>query len=167
MIQCKLTGRCKITAAIEISGRMLKKEEGFRAKPYLCSEGFPTWGYGEKIGDKYEALPNITTTEPEAYKKMLATVTGNEKTILNNPDLYRCYFHLNDARKAVMLSIAYQIGIYGVLKFKKMLGALERADYSAAADEMLNSLAARQTPARWKRNAEQMRSGELNAYYQS
>ncbi len=156
-----------MTAAIEISGRMLKKEEGFRAKPYLCSEGFPTIGYGEKIGDKYEALPNITTTEPEAYKKMLATVTANEKTILNNPDLYRCYFHLNDARKAVMLSIAYQIGIYGILKFKKMLGALERADYSAAADEMLNSLAARQTPARWKRNAEQMRSGELNAYYQS
>ncbi len=156
-----------MTAAIEISGRMLKKEEGFRAKPYLCSEGFPTIGYGEKIGDKYEALPNITTTEPEAYKKMLATVTANEKTILNNPDLYRCYFHLNDARKAVMLSITYQIGIYGILKFKKMLGALERADYSAAADEMLNSLAARQTPARWKRNAEQMRSGELNAYYQS
>jgi len=156
-----------MTAAIEISGRMLKKEEGFKAKPYLCSEGFPTWGYGEKIGDKYEPLPNITTTEPEAYKKMLAMNSANEKTYLNNPDLYRCYFHLNDARKAVMLSIAYQIGIYGVLKFKKMLGALERADYSAAADEMLNSLAARQTPARWKRNAEQMRSGELNAYYQS
>ena len=156
-----------MTAAIEISGRMLKKEEGFRAKPYLCSEGFPTIGYGEKIGDKYEVLPNITTTEPEAYKKMLATITANEKTMLNNPDLYRCYFHLNDARKAVMLSIAYQIGIYGALKFKKMLGALERADYSAAADEMLNSLAARQTPARWKRNAEQMRSGELNAFYQS
>ncbi len=133
-----------MTAAIEISGRMLKKEEGCRAKPYLCSEGFPTIGYGEKIGEKYEPLPNITTTEPEAYKKMLATITANEKTILNNPDLYRCYFHLNDARKAVMRSIAYQIGIYGILKFKKMLGALERADYSAAADEMLNSLAARQ-----------------------
>jgi len=94
-----------MTAAIEISGRMLKKEEGFRAKPYLCSEGFPTIGYGEKIGDKYEALPNITTTEPEAYKKMLVMNTANEKTLLNNPDLYRCYFHLNDNRKAVMVII--------------------------------------------------------------
>lgn len=156
-----------MTAAIEISGRMLKKEEGFRAKPYLCSEGYPTIGYGEKIGDKYEALPNIETTEPEAYKKMLAMNEVNEKTFLNNPDLYRCYFHLNDARKAVMLSIAYQIGIYGVLKFKKMLGALENANYSGAADEMLNSLAARKTPTRWKRNAEQMRTGELNAFYKS
>lgn len=156
-----------MTAAIEISGRMLKKEEGFRAKPYLCSEGFPTIGYGVKIGEKYEPLPKITITEPEAAKKLIGITEANEKTCLNNPDLYRCYFHLNDARKAVMLSIAYQIGIYGILKFKKMLGALERADYSAAADEMLSSLAARQTPARWKRNAEQMRSGELNAYYQS
>lgn len=156
-----------MTAAIEISGRMLKKEEGFRAKPYLCSEGYPTIGYGEKIGDKYEALPNIETTEPEAYKKMLSMNEVNEKTLLNNPDLYRCYFHMNNERKAVMLSIAYQIGIYGLMKFKKMLGALERADYNTAADEMLNSLAARQTPKRWLRNAEQMRSGELHAFYKS
>ena len=154
-----------MTAAIEICGRMLKKEEGFRAKPYYCSENYPTIGYGEKIGEKYEALPNIETTEPIAYKKMLGMVEVNEKTLLNNPDLYRCYFHLNDARKAVMLSIVYQIGIYGLLKFKRLLAALETASYSKAADEMLNSLAARQTPKRWLRNAEQMRSGELNAFY--
>ena len=156
-----------MTAAIEISGRMLKKEEGFREKPYLCSEGFPTVGYGEKIGNKYDALPNVTRTEPEAYKKMLNMNEVNEKTFLNNPDIYRCYYHLSDNRKAVLLSIAYQIGIYGVLKFKKMLAALERADYSAAADEMTSSLAAKQTPARWQRNADQMRRGELNAFYKS
>ena len=154
-----------MTAAIEISGGMLKIEEGCELKPYYCSEHYPTLGYGEKIGAKYEPLPNITTTEPEAYKKMLAMNTANEKTLLNNPDLYRCYFHLNDARKAVMLSIVYQIGIYGLLKFKKLLAALETASYDKAADEMLNSLAARQTPKRWLRNAEQMRSGELHAFY--
>ncbi len=156
-----------MTAAIEICARMLKPEESYQSVPYYCSEHYPTIGYGEKIGGKYEPLPNITTTEPEAYKKMLATITANEKTLLNNPDLYRCYFHLNDARKAVMLSIVYQIGVYGLLKFKKLLAALETASYGRAADEMLNSLAARQTPARWKRNAEQMRTGELNAFYQS
>jgi len=156
-----------MTAAIQIAAGMLAKEEGFRAKPYYCSEDFPSIGYGEKIGEKYEPLPNIETTEPLAYRKMIGMVEVNEKTLLNNPDLYRCYFHLSDKRKAVMLSIVYQIGIYGVLKFKKMLAALENANYSGAADEMLNSLAARQTPNRWKRNAEQMRSGELNAFYKS
>jgi len=156
-----------MTAAIEISGRMLKKEEGFRAKPYYCSENYPTIGYGEKIGDKYEKLPDIATLEPDAYKKMIGMCEVNEKTLLNNPDLYRCYFHLNDARKAVMVSIVYQIGIYGLLKFKKLLAALETASYDKAADEMLNSLAARQTPKRWLRNAEQMRSGELHAFYKS
>mgnify|MGYP003402569413 FL=1 len=156
-----------MTAAIQISAGMLAKEEGFRAKPYYCSEDYVTIGYGEKIGDKYEALPNIETTEPVAYKKMMGLIEVNEKTLLNNPDLYRCYFHLNDARKAVMLSIVYQIGIYRLLKFKKLIAALETASYSKAADEMLNSLAARQTPKRWLRNAEQMRSGELHAYYKS
>lgn len=72
---------------------------------------------------------------------------------------------MNDARKAIMLSIVYQIGIYGALKFKKMLAAMESADFGRAADEMLNSLAARQTPVRWKRNAEQMRTGETCDYY--
>ena len=156
-----------MTAAIQISAGMLAKEEGFRAKPYYCSEDYVTIGYGEKIGGKYEPLPDVTTTEPEAYRKMLKMIEVNEKTLLNNPDLYRCYFHLNDARKAVILSIVYQIGIYGLLKFKKLLAALETASYDKAADEMLNSLAARQTPKRWLRNAEQMRSGELNAFYKS
>lgn len=156
-----------MTAAIEIAVKILKKEEGFRSEPYLCSEGYPTYGYGTKIGEKYESLPKIKISEPEATKKLIGMTEVNEKTFNSNPDLHRCYFHCNDARKAILLSIAYQIGIYGILKFKKMLGALERADYSAAADEMLNSLAARQTPARWNRNAEQMRTGELNAYYQS
>jgi len=156
-----------VTAAIEISARMLKKEEGFRARPYYCSENYPTIGYGEKIGGKYEPLPDVCTIEIDAYKKMISMCAANEKTLLNNPDLYRCYFHLNDARKAVMLSIVYQIGIYGLLKFKKLLAALETASYDKAADEMLNSLAARQTPKRWLRNAEQMRSGVLHAYYKS
>jgi lysozyme len=63
--------------------------------------------------------------------------------------------------------MAHQIGIYGILKFKNMLSALYRADYNEAANQMLDSLAARQTPARWKRNAEQMRTGELNSYYEA
>lgn len=167
MWQIERLGESRMTAAIEIAATMIKPEESYRSKPYYCTEHYPSIGYGEKIGDKYEALPNIETTEPEAYKKMLSMNEVNEKTLLNNPDLYRCYFHMNNERKAVMLSIAYQIGIYGLMKFKKMLGALERADYNTAADEMLNSLAARQTPNRWKRNAEQMRTGELNAFYKS
>lgn len=156
-----------MTTATDLAVKILKKEEGFRAEPYYCSEQYPTIGYGKKIGDRYAPLPKMTITEPDAAKQLIGLTEANEKTFLNNPDLYRCYFHLNNARKAILLSIAYQIGIYGVLKFKNMLGALERADFDKAADEMLNSLAARQTPARWKRNAEQMRSGELNAYYQS
>lgn len=156
-----------MSQATDLAVSILKKEEGFREKPYYCSEQYPTIGYGKKIGDRYAPLPDIKITEPEAAKQLIGLTVANEKTCLNNPDLYRCYFHLNDARKAIILSIAYQIGIYGLLKFRNMLAALERADFEKAADEMLNSLAARQTPLRWKRNAEQMRSGELNAYYKS
>lgn len=154
-----------MSIATDTALKILKVEEGFRAEPYYCSEHYPTIGYGVKLGEKYEPLPKIKWTQGEALKKLAEIIESNEKIIQSNPDLYRCYFHMNDARKAVMLSIVYQIGIYGALKFKKMLAAMEMADFSRAADEMLNSLAARQTPARWKRNAEQMRSGEMCDYY--
>lgn len=156
-----------MTAASDIAVKILKIEEGFQAEPYYDTLQIPTYGYGFVCGDRYAPLPNITISQDDALKRLAGLVDVNEKTFNSNPDLYRCYFHCNDNRKAILLSMAHQIGIYGVLKFKQMLGALENADYSGAADQMLNSLAARQTPARWSRNAEQMRTGELNAYYQS
>jgi lysozyme len=154
-----------MTAASELAVNILIKEEGFRDKPYYDTESIPTIGYGFVCGNKYDPLPDITINQDEAIKKLLALVEVNEKTMINNPELYRAYSPCNENQKAILLSMAHQIGIYGILKFKKMLGVLYHADFNGAADQMLDSLAARQTPSRWKRNAEQMRTGELNSYY--
>ena len=47
-----------------------------------------------------------------------------------------------------MLNMAFQMGIEGVMGFRKMLAALEAEDYETAASEALDSKWARQTPAR-------------------
>jgi lysozyme len=156
-----------MSAASQLAVRILVKEEGFREKPYYDTESIPTYGYGFVCANKYDPLPDISITQEDAIKRLLDLVEGNEKTMTNNPDLYRAYQPCNDNQKAILLSMAHQIGIYGILKFKNMLSALYRADYNEAANQMLDSLAARQTPARWKRNAEQMRTGELNSYYEA
>ena len=59
----------------------------------------------------------------------------------------------DDAADLVMLDMAYQMGVGGLLKFEKMLAAIACEDYETAADELLDSNYARQTPNRAKRNA--------------
>ena len=67
---------------------------------------------------------------------------------------------LDEARQGVLLNMAFQMGVDGLLRFKNTLAMIERGDYANAATGMLNSLWVReQTPARAKRLSEQMRTG--------
>lgn len=69
--------------------------------------------------------------------------------------------NLTDARRATLISMAFQLGTPGLLNFKTALALLRRGDYNGAADAFLNSKVAReQTPLRWKRHAERIRKGE-------
>lgn len=67
---------------------------------------------------------------------------------------------LDDARQGVLLSMAFQMGVDGLLGFKNTLAMVKSGDYEGAAKGMLNSLWAKQTPERAGRMAEQMRTGQ-------
>lgn len=67
---------------------------------------------------------------------------------------------LDPARRGVLVNMAFQMGIAGLLNFKNTLGLIERGKYQDAAQEMLGSKWAQQTPARANRLSVQMRTGE-------
>ena len=67
---------------------------------------------------------------------------------------------INDCRKRVILNMAFNLGVAGVLSFKKMWLALEREDYVEASHQMLDSKWAEQVGHRATRLAETMRIGE-------
>lgn len=67
--------------------------------------------------------------------------------------------NLDDARKGVLLNMAFQMGTDGVLAFSNTLAKVQAGDYSTAADMMLQSKWATQTPERAKRLSDQMRTG--------
>lgn len=67
---------------------------------------------------------------------------------------------LDTARQGVLLNMSFQMGVDGLLGFKNTLKLVEKGDYAAAADNMLLSKWAGQTPARAKRMAEQMKTGQ-------
>lgn len=115
----------------------LKHDEGFRGNPYTDTEGYLTIGYGTK-------LP-LSRKEAEVLLKMRL-----DETI---EDVNSRLSHLNIRKEAwdILYNMAYQLGVGGLLKFKKMLKALEKQDYKTAAKEGLDSLWARQTPNRARR----------------
>jgi lysozyme len=65
---------------------------------------------------------------------------------------------LSDVRKGVLLNMSFQLGIAGLLGFGRTLEMVKMGDYIGAADNMLKSKWAQQTPARANELANQMRT---------
>ena len=116
-------------------------EEGIRLKPYLCPAGKLTLGVGRNLDDvgitQDEAM-EMLDNDIDRVKAQLAKALPWLET--KSPDVQRA-----------IANMTFQMGIGALLKFKKMLAALQARDYNAARREALNSTWAKQTPQRAKR----------------
>lgn len=82
-----------------------------------------------------------------------------EKCIIECTNKIPFFTRLDKVRQDVLVSMCFQMGIGGLLKFKATLEAIEKGDYSTAKERMLNSLWAKQTPNRAKELAEMIETG--------
>lgn len=142
---------------------IIKVEESFRAKPYYCSEQFPTVGFGEKVGGKYAPLPNIVRTKEEAIVFVRDKITEITNQLRSRFPL--AWGKCNEQRQAILISLTYQIGLTGISNFKKMWACLDRGDFEGASKEMVNSKWYLQTKNRALRHSQQMRTGTMHVYY--
>lgn len=140
---------------------LLIRDEGLCLFPYRDSLGFWTIGVGHLIdGRKGGSLPEYIRSFP---------LTDAEALRLLNDDINECHYQLNlrlpwwqrlsETRKNVLLSMVFQMGMAGVLKFNTFLRNLEEENYSGAASSMQASLWAKQTPERVDRLAAMMLTG--------
>lgn len=149
----------------ELVAELLAFEEGYRAQAYLCSEGYATIGIGTRLSsvkfiglEAYDDLEvSMDTAKALLQQEMVKLVKQ-----LND---YTWFYGLDNSRKAIVVSLAYQLGVTGLLKFKMMIKAIREGDYAEASIQMLDSLAARQTPNRFKRQAEVMLTGDYHSAY--
>ena len=146
---------------IELATAILREEEGFRSKVYRCSEGYPTIGYGQVIGPKDGPLGNVTIPQEVANLWLETTV----KQLHESLRIEMWYAKQVGSRQAILLSMAYQLGLTGLKKFKRMIGALEAKRYDDVKAEALDSLWAKQTPARATRHANQLQTGVIDDRY--
>ncbi|MDE0332795.1 MAG: glycoside hydrolase [Nitrospinae bacterium] len=127
----------------------IKREEGFVGKVYLDGKGKKTIGYGTLLED------GISEAEAELLLRHRLGLMAEE---LERSRVGEVYSNLKaDARRA-LLDMAYNMGVPNLLGFQKMWAALAEGDYDRAASEALDSVYARELPARAGRVAERMRS---------
>jgi len=131
----------------------IKQDEGLVLHVYDDSLGYSTIGYGRLV----DRRKGGGISENEALYLLKNDVDARLNVLENAIDFFD---RLDDARKGVLLNMTFQMGISGLLKFKNTLAKIEMGDYEGAADNMMKSLWAKQTPSRAQRLAEQMRTGQ-------
>lgn len=121
--------------------KQLASDEGFRGQPYVCTGGKVTIGYGFNLDDwpltEAECLP-ILKSRADKVKADLANRIG-------------CFYALPERAQDVLVNMGYQMGVSGLLGFKRFLRALELRKYEDAYHEGMQSLWAQQTPNRARR----------------
>ena len=123
---------------------LVAADEGLRLMPYRCSAGKLTIGYGT----------TFPLSEEEAHLLLRRRL---EKVLDRCERSFPWWAKLSPARQQVIASMGYQMGMDGLMGFKKMLAAIERNE---AAKEMMDSKWAKQdTPARARRLAKVMVRG--------
>lgn len=133
--------------------QQLRVEEGSVPHAYQDHLGYWTIGVGRLIDERKGG--RLRDDEIEyLLKNDIAEKTAEVRTALPWFD------QLDEARKGVLIGMAFQMGTEGLLQFKQTLAAIRDQRYYNAAGLMLQSLWAQQTPERAKRMARQIETGE-------
>jgi len=129
---------------------LLKRHEGFRQFPYTDSVGCLTIAYGRNLRDK-----GISQTEGEYLlaNDVTEAETGCIRAIYG-------FAQLDEVRRAVLIDMAFNLGLTGLLAFHDTLEAVRQGDYDGAGECMLRTKWASQVGNRALELVTMMRLGE-------
>lgn len=119
--------------------------EGLRLKPYVDTVGKVSIGVGHNLTDRGLSRPMV----------MALLDADLDDTIDGVYEALPWSAELPPVALRVLCDVAFNVGVEGLLKFKKLIAALQVRDYQKAADEVVNSALA---PARAQRLAQLMRT---------
>ena len=131
----------------------IQRHEGLVLNAYQDHLGYWTIGYGRLI-DKRKGGG---ISQQEAEYLLQNDINGVIQALERQISFWN---RLNEPRKAVLMNMAFQMGVGGLMKFKRTLSLIELDEFTEAADNMMTSLWAKQTPKRAQEMANQMRTGK-------
>lgn len=154
---------------IDIATKLIKLNEGLRLEVYKCPAGYKTFGYGTNLEALDANLSTVKDVieltaawgdadfayrcKQTGLELAIDYISGEIKEKLANyflqQDILNCRYalskhswftdDLSHFQQAIVLDLSYNIGVSGVLKFKKMIAAIEQRNYGIAGEEMLTS----------------------------
>ncbi len=134
----------------DLAEQLIMRHEGLRLKPYRCSAGKLSIGYGRNLEDN-------GISQDEALQLLRHDLAAARET------LDELGLELDPVRQAVLLDMLYNLGAVRFRRFRFMLQAVRAGDFDRAAREMLDSLWSHQVGMRAVELAEMMRSGQVSA----
>lgn len=114
---------------------------GERHMPYRCPAGHWTIGYGHLVGGDialkaYSDQGGLSEQEAQSlFRSDWDRTRGRIEHLLEDRGLA----DLDGPRRGVLVEMAFQLGVNGCRRFRRMWKWLERREYAAAADEMRDS----------------------------
>ena len=142
----------------------LKIDEGFSSVVYKCPAGANTVGYGYNLDSNSLHLSSLEINH--AFRNGMGEVEAERILILmvkkTVEELQRIFTNWNDIskpRQDALTNMCFNLGVTRFLKFKKIIALIESGDFDAASQEGLNSIWAKQLPARSKRVMELLKQG--------
>jgi lysozyme len=140
--------------------RLIARQEGFRGLLYDDATGWPL-----ASGDTIQGHPTVGhgfVLDRRPMPTWIADIWRRDIVAEVASGLHQRLSWLSSVdpvRRAVLISMAYQLGVSGACGFRRMLVALEARNYTLAAAELVDSQAARQTPGRYSELAQMMATG--------
>lgn len=128
----------------------IRIHEGMRVQPYRCTEGHLTGGVGHKIHEG-EEIPMDEEGWLKIFDKDFEIALNGARRLVNEEETHPVAF-------GILVEMCFQLGEFGVSKFKKMLAAIEAKDYFDAGWEMKDSKWNQQTPHRCEALSLRMRN---------
>ncbi len=131
---------------------LIKKHEGLRLKPYTCTAGKLSIGYGRNLED-------VGISQDEADAMLAQDMVG----VLSDCTKFPWFKKLNTPRQAVIENMIFNLGLSRFSGFRNTIRYIEAGEYEKAAEEMLDSKWARQVGNRANELSLIMETGEFNA----
>lgn len=126
---------------------MMIDEEGEKLKMYLDTRGKWTVGVGHNLSDK----PISQSVSRMMFMEDLSDAIQDVRHLCS------VYDELSRPRQLVLINMAFNLGRARLSKFVHFLDALHRYDWDEAANQILDSEAARDLPSRYGRLSKMMR----------
>lgn len=134
---------------IDICLKQLPIDEGMPNKPYRDTVGKLTIGVGRNLDDNGLRDDEIALM----LRNDIAQAEKDARAVCQT------FNALSDARKAVLVNMAFNMGRTRLAGFVNMLQAINEQDFEEAAEQMLDSKWAKQVGNRAIRLAKAMREG--------